>query len=101
MQAADEESEIKGHAEQGQPGNQEPGDRASAKCEFKPAGERTDGGLRGTNIGANRHVHADEARGAGQNGADRKANSDQPAEEIADDHKDHHADDGDGGVLPP
>ena len=42
-----------------------------------------------------------KARGAGQDGADRKADGDEPAEEIADDEEDHDADDGDRGVLPP
>ncbi len=65
-----------------------------------PRGKRADRGLRGAHIGAHRDVHADKARGAGQDGADRKADGDQPAEEIADDQEDHDADDGDGRVLP-
>ena len=101
MQRAGEEAEIKRHAEQREAGNQKAGDRAGAECEFKPAGKRTDRGLRGAHIGAHRHVHADEARGAGQDGADRKADADEPAEEVAHDEEDHDADDGDRGVLPP
>jgi len=45
-------------------------------------------------------VHADEAGRARQNRADGEADRDQPAEREADDEKDHHADDADGGVLP-
>ena len=97
----DQEAEIKRHAEQSQARNQKPGDRAGAERKLKPAGKRADRGLRGAHVGAHRHVHADEARGAGQDGAHGKADGDQPAEEIADNQKDHDADDGDRRVLPP
>ena len=101
MQRADEEAEVERDAEEREAGDQQAGDRAGAERELKPAGERTDRRLRGAHVGAHRNVHADETRGARQNGADREADADQPAEEIADDHEDHDADDGDRGVLPP
>ena len=97
---ADEEAEIKRHAEQRQAGHQHAGDGAGAERDFEPAGERLGRGLRGAHIGAHRHVHADEAGRAGQDGADRKADGDQPAEEIADDQEDDDADDGDRRILP-
>ena len=100
MQRADQEAEIERDAEQREAGHQHAGDGAGPEGELKAAGERADRGLRGAHIGAHRDVHADEAGGARQDGADRKADGDQPAEEIADDQEDDDADDGDGGVLP-
>ncbi len=99
MQRAGEEAEIERHAEQREAGDQQAGDGAGAERDFEAAGERADRGLRGAHIGAHRDVHADEAGGAGQDGADRKADGDQPAEEIADDQEDHDADDGDGACI--
>ena len=101
VQRAGEEAEIERHAEQCEPGDQQPGDRAGAECEFEAAGERTDGGLRRADVSAHRNVHADEAGGAGQDRANGKADADQPAEEITDDQEDHDADNCDRGVLPP
>ena len=101
MQRAGEEAEIKRHAKERQPGHQEPGDGAGAEGELKPAGERTDGGLRGAHIGAHGNVHANKAGRTREDRSDGKADRDQPAEENTDDHEDHDADDGDGGVLPP
>ena len=98
---AGEEHEIKRHAEQREAGDQEAGDRAGPEGELEAAGERADRGLRGAHIGAHRHVHADEAGGAREDRADRKADRHEPAEEDADDHEDHDADNGDRGVLPP
>ena len=94
------EAEIERHAQKREPGDEQPGDGAGAKRKFEPARERADRRLRGAHIGAHRDVHADEARRAGENGAYRKADADEPAEEIADDQEDHDADGGDGGVLP-
>ena len=101
MQPAGEEDEIKRHAKEREAGDQKPGDGAGAEGELKPAGERTDGGLRRAHVSAHRNVHADKAGGARQDGADRKADADQPAQQIADDQENHDADDGDRGVLPP
>ena len=65
----------------------------------RPPASDFDRGLRRADVGAHRDVHADEAGGAGQDRADREADRDQPAEQQADDHEDHDADDADGGVL--
>ena len=100
MQPVGKKGEVKRHAEQRQARDQHAGDSAGAECDFKSAGERADRRLRGAHIGADRDVHADEARRSGQDRADRKTDRDQPAEEIADDEEDHDADNGDGGVLP-
>ena len=100
LQRAGEEAEIERDAEQRQTRDQEAGDGAGAERDLEAARQRFGRGLRGAHIGAHRHVHADEARRAGQDGADRKADGDQPAEEIADDQEDHDADGRNGTILP-
>ncbi len=99
LERAGEEAEIDRDAEQREAGHQHPGDRPRLEGELEPAGERTDGGLRGAHIGAHRHVHADEAGGAGQHRADQEADRDQPAEQESDDEEDDDADDADRRVL--
>ena len=86
-------------AEQRETGDEHAGDRAGLEREFKSAGQRADRSLCGAHVGADRNIHADEARSAGQHRADQEANRDQPAEQPADDKKYHHADDANGGVL--
>ena len=98
---AGEEHEIERHAEEREAGDQKTGDGAGAESDLQPAGERADGGLRGTHVGAHGHIHADEAGGAGEDRADGEPNADKPAEEIADNHEDDDADERDRGVLPP
>ena len=73
--------EVKRDAEEREAGDQQTGDGAGPEGELKTAGERADGGLRGAHVGAHRHVHADEAGGAGKDGADRKTDGHEPAEE--------------------
>ena len=99
MQIAGEEAEIERDAEQRQARDQHAGDGAGLEGELQTAGQRLGGGLRDADVGAHRHIHADEAGCPRQNGADGKAERHQPAERNADQDEDHHADDADGGVL--
>ena len=101
MQPRDQEDEVKRHAEQREAGDQQAGDGPGAERQLKAARQRTDRGLGRAHIGAHRDIHADKARGAGQNGADGKADRDQPAQEKPEHEEDHDADNGDRGVLPP
>jgi hypothetical protein len=57
--------------------------------------------MKPAHIGADRDVHADEARGAGQDSADGKTDRDIEPEEIGKQHEDDDADDTDRGVLAP
>ena len=101
MQRSGEEHKVQRDAEKREASNQKAGDGAGAEGELKAAGKRGGGGLRGAHIGSHRYVHANKAGGAREDRADRKAHGHQPAEENADDDENHHADHGDGGVLPP
>ena len=96
---ADQKSEIDRDAQEREASDQQPGDGAGLECQFKPAGERANGGLRGADVGAHRDVHADEAGQARQHRADQEADRDQGAEEVPDDGEDHDADEADRGVL--
>ena len=98
-QRAGEDGVIDGDAEQCEAGDQHAGDRAGLEGEFQSAGERRDRSLCGADIRAHRDIHADEAGHARQNRADRESDRHKPAEQQADDHEDHDADDADGGVL--
>jgi hypothetical protein len=64
------------------------------------AGPMPGGGLRGAHVGAHRDVHADEAAGARQHRAEHEADGRLAVQEDEDQHRQHHADDGDGLVLP-
>ena len=96
---AGEDGVVASDAEQRQAGHEHAGDGAGLEGKLKAAGERADRRLGGADVGAHRHVHADEARHAREHRADQEADADEPAEQIADDQEDHDADDGDGGVL--
>src|SRR5215475_14666883 len=100
MERAGEETEIERDAEESEPGYKEASNGAGFERDFEAAGERADRGLGGAHIGADRHVHADEASQPRQRRTDRKSDRNQPTEEVADDEKDHDADDCDRRVLP-
>src|SRR6476660_9551739 len=55
MAGADQEPEVEGDAEEGQPGHQESGDRAGFEREFEAIGERMDRRLGGAHIGTHRN----------------------------------------------
>ncbi len=56
-------------------------------------------GFGGTHVGAHRDVHADVAGETRQDGADGERRSGGAAQRDPDQHEQHRADDGDGGVL--
>ncbi len=97
---AGQDIEIDGNAEQGETGDQQAGDRAGLEGDVEAARQRLRRGLRGAHIGADRHVHADEAGGARQDRADQEANGGLAPQQEAQRHADHHADDPDGEILP-
>jgi hypothetical protein len=88
-----------GHAQQAQAHHQHAGDGAAAKGHVQRRADAVGGGLRGAHVGAHRDVHADEAAGAREHGADHEADGRLAVEKDADQHGQHHADDGDGLVL--
>jgi len=98
---AGQKAEIAGDAEQRETGHQKPGHRARAESDVEAAGQRLGGGLRRAHVGAHRNVHADEARRARQNCADREAGGDGPREQQSKRDEDDDADARNRGVLPP
>ena len=87
------------HAQKAQPDHQHAGDGAAAKRHGQRGVDAVARRFRGAHVGAHRHVHADEARCAGQNRADGKTDRRLPAENNRDDYKQNHADHGDGAIL--
>ena len=61
VQGAGEKAEIDGDAEEREARHQQAGDRARLERHLEAAGERADRRLGGADVGAHRHVHADEA----------------------------------------
>ena len=98
---AGENAEIDGDPEQREAGDQQAGHRARAEGDVEAAGERFGRRLRGAHIGAHRDVHADEAGGAGEDGADREADRHRPRQEKPETDEDDDADAGDGRILAP
>ena len=90
---------VAGDAEQAEADHQHAGDGAAAERDLQRGVDAVSGGLRGAHVGAHRDVHADVAGQAREHRADREAARGRPAEREADDHEQHDADDGDGGVL--
>ena len=96
-----QKAEIAGDAEQRETRHQKSSHRARAESDVEAAGQRLRRGLRRAHVGANRNVHADEARRARQNCADREAGGDGPREQQSEPDEDDDADARDRGVLPP
>jgi hypothetical protein len=88
------------HAQQAQAHHQHAGDGAALEGDVQRRADALGGRLRGAHVGAHRHVHADEAAGARQHRAEHEADGRLGAQEHGDQHRQHHADDGDGAVLP-
>ena len=97
--ASGENVKIDRDAEQREPGDEHAGDRARLERDVEATRERQGSPLRGADVGAHRHVHADEAGCAGQDSADEEADGDWPGEQKAKDDEDDRADDGDGEIL--
>ena len=81
--AAAQEPEEAADAEQAEADHQHAGDGAAAEGDVERRADALGGGLRGAHVGAHRDVHADEAAGAGEHGADDEADGGQPVEEDA------------------
>jgi hypothetical protein len=94
-----QEREIDGDSEKCEAGNQQAGDGASAKGHGQPFGERLRGGLRRPHVCAHGHEHADETGHARQDCPDQEADSDEPAQQRADDQENDDAHDGNRRVL--
>ena len=97
---ADQEPEEPGHAQQAQAHHQHAGDGAAAESHVKCRANALGGGLRGAHVGAHRHVHANEAAGAREHGADHEADGAQAVQKHRNQNGQHDADDGNGFVLP-
>ncbi len=95
-----EERVIASDPEQSQAHHQHAGDRAAFERDVERGIEAFLGGFGGAHIGAHRDVHADEARCAREQGADGETDGSLPAERNENGDEQHHADDGDGGILP-
>ena len=93
-------AEITGDAEQREARDQHAGDRARAEGDVEAARQRLRRRLRGADVGANRHVHADKAGRAGQDRADGEADRHRPGEQEAERDEHDDSDAGDGRVLP-
>ena len=86
-------------AEQAQSHHQHAGDGAAAEGDIQRGVDTLAGGFGGTHIGAHRHVHADVTGEARQDGADGESRCRGAAQCDPDQHEQHRADNGDGGVL--
>ncbi len=95
-----EDPVIDGDAKQRQAGHQQTGDRAGAESDGEAGAERLRGGLRRAHIGAHRDQHADEPCHARQHRTDGEADRGGDRQEPPGEQEDHHADDGDGRILP-
>ncbi len=99
MQRAGENEIIGSDANQSEAGDEHARDRARLEGNVEARGQGLGRGLRRADIGANRHIHADEAGGARQNRADQKADGDRPGQQQAENDEDDRADAGNGHIL--
>jgi hypothetical protein len=94
-----EDGEYSGNGEQCETRDEQARDRSGAEGHGQAVLQAGPRGLGGADIGANRNVHADEARRPRQDRAGDEAGGAQAAEEGIDHDGNDDADDGDGGVL--
>ena len=96
-----EDPVVAGDAEQGEPDDEEAGDRAGAEGDVERRLEPAAGRLGGAGVRAHGDVHADEAGRGGEHGADQEADRRSPAELVveADQEERHDRDDRDRRVL--
>ena len=91
---------IAGHGQQAQAHHQHAGDGAGAERDRQAGGQAGARGFGGAHIGAHAEHTCRHSRPApDRHRADQEAQRDLPAQEEAGEREDHHADDGDGGVL--
>ena len=88
-----------GHAQQAQADHQHAGDRAALEGHVQGLVDAQGGRLRRAHIRPHRDIHADEAAGARQHGADQKAQRRMQAKQRIDGDQQHHAHKRDGAVL--
>ena len=94
-----ENAKIAGDAQKREASHEQAGHRARAEGDVETAGERFRRRLRGADVGAHRDVHADEAGGARQDGADGEADRHRPRKQEPKNDEHDDADGGDGHVL--
>ena len=102
VEDAGEDPVVAGHAEQAEAHDEQAGDRAGAERHLEGRAQAALRRLRRAHVRANGDVHADEARGGGENRADREADRRPPAELVVEaDHEERHEGDArDRQVLP-
>jgi hypothetical protein len=86
-------------AQQAQADDQQAGDGAAAEGDLQGRIQALAGRLRGTDVGTDGDVHADEAGRAGQQRANGKTDGGRPVERKANDQEQRDADKSDGHVL--
>ena len=94
-----QDPEVAGDPEQRQADDQQAGDRAALEGDVERRRHAAAGGLGDARVGPHRDVHADEAGGAGEDGADHEADRGLPVLEDQQHHGDRHRDGGDDRVL--
>ena len=95
----DQRSEVADHAQESETRHQHAGDRPRLEGEVEALPQALLCRHGGTYVGAYRHVHADEAGGAGEHRADQEADGCVFAEQDGEQHEHDDADDGNRGVL--
>ena len=91
--------EITSDGEQREAGNEHAGHGARTERHGEAGLQRLARGFGGAHVGAHRNVHADEAGGTGEHGAEHEGNGGDDTQEPGDQARDDDADDGDGGIL--
>ncbi len=94
-----EQAVVAGEAHQREPRDEHACDGAALEGDPQRGRHASAGGLGDTRVGAYRDVHADVAGRAREDAADREAAGDGDVLDEDERHEQHHADDGDGGVL--
>ena len=92
---------VPGDAEQAEPDDEQPGDGAGLESDLERGTEPASCRLRRPGVRAHGDVHADEARGGGEERADQEADGRAPAELVVDAEQDerHDRDESDRRVL--
>ena len=89
-----------GHTQQTQAHHQHAGDGTSPKRHVQRRANAFGGGLGRAHVGFDRHIHADEAARARKHRADHETDGGDAIQKDGHQDGQHHADDGDGFVLP-
>ena len=90
---------VAGNAEQAEADHQQAGDCARPEGDGQRRREAPARRLRGAQVGAHGHVHADIARSAREHGADRETDGDMRPQQAPEQQRRRHADAGDGRIL--